>query len=84
MFLGQSKVKVKSLSRVRRFVTPWTAACQASPSMGFSQQGYWSGVLFPSSEDRPTPGTEPEFPALQAGALPSEPPGKPQDGVRTQ
>ena len=36
--------KVKSLSRVRLFVTPWTVAYQASPSMGFSRQGYWSGL----------------------------------------
>ena len=39
------KVKVKSLSRVRLFVTPWTAAYQAPPPMGFSRQEYWSGVL---------------------------------------
>ena len=38
------KVKVKSLSRVRLFETPWTAAYQAPPSMGFSRQEYWSGV----------------------------------------
>ena len=42
------KVKVKSLSRVRLLVTPWTAAYQAPPSMGFSRQGYWSGVPLPS------------------------------------
>ena len=42
------KVKVKSLSRVRLLATPWTAAYQAPPCMGFSRQGYWSGVLFPS------------------------------------
>ena len=39
------KVKVKSLSRVRLLATPWTAAHQAPPSMGFSRQEYWSGVL---------------------------------------
>ena len=38
------KVKVKSLSRVRLLVTPWTAAYQSPPSMGFSRQEYWSGV----------------------------------------
>ena len=38
------KVKVKSLSRVRLFTTPWTAAHQAPPSMGFSRQEYWSGM----------------------------------------
>ena len=42
------KVKVKSLSRVRLFTTPWTAAYQASPSMGFSRQQYWRGVPLPS------------------------------------
>ena len=42
------KVKVKSLSRVRLLVTPWTAAYQAPPSMGFSRQKYWSGVPLPS------------------------------------
>ena len=42
------KVKVKSLSRVRLFETPWTVAYQAPPSMRFSRQGYWSGVPLPS------------------------------------
>ena len=42
------KVKGKSLSRVRLFATPWTAAYQAPPSMGFSRQEYWSGVPLPS------------------------------------
>ena len=42
------KVKVKSLSRVRLLATPWTAAYQAPPSMGFSRQEYWSGVPLPS------------------------------------
>ena len=42
------KVKVKSHSRVRLFVTPWTVAYQAPPSMGFSRQEYWSGVPLPS------------------------------------
>ena len=42
------KVKRKSLSRVRLFATPWTAAHQAPPSMGFSRQEYWSGVPSPS------------------------------------
>ena len=44
----KGKVKVKSLSRVRLFATPWSAAYQASPSMGFSRQEYWSGVPLPS------------------------------------
>ena len=42
------KVKVKLLSRVRLLATPWTAAYQAPPSMGFSMQEYWSGVPLPS------------------------------------
>ena len=42
------KVKVKSLSRVRLFATPWTAAYQAPPSMGVSRQEYWNGVPSPS------------------------------------
>ena len=42
------KVKVKSLSRVRLLATPWTAAYQAPPSIGFSRQEYWSGVPLPS------------------------------------
>ena len=42
------KVKVKQLSRVRHLATPWTAAYQAPPSMGFSRQEYWSGVPLPS------------------------------------
>ena len=42
------KLKVKSLSRVWHFATPWTAAHQAPPSMGFSRQEYWSGVPSPS------------------------------------
>ena len=71
------KVKVKSLSRVRLFATPWTVAYQASPSMGFSRQEYWSGLPFPSPGDLPDRGIEPGSPALEAGTLTSEPPGKP-------
>ena len=41
-------MKVKSLSRVQLLATPWTAAYQAPPSMGFSRQEYWSGVPLPS------------------------------------
>ena len=57
-------------------MTPWTVACQVPPSMGFSRQEYWSGLPFPSPGDLPDPGIEPRSPALQADALPSEPPGK--------
>ena len=53
-------------------------AYQASPSMGFSSQEYWSGLPFLSPADLPDPGIKPRSPALQADALPSEPPGKPK------
>ena len=74
------KVKVKSLSCVRLFGTLWAVAHQAPPSVGFSRQGYWSGLPFPSPGDLPHPGIEPRSPALQADALISEPPGKPLKG----
>ena len=54
----------KSLSRIQPFVTPQTVAQQATPSMGFSGQEYWSGLPFPSPEDIPDPEIEPESPAL--------------------
>ena len=70
------KVKVKSLSRVQLFATPWTITYEASPSMGFSRQEYWSGLPFPSPGDLPNPGIEPGSPTLEADTLTSEPPGK--------
>ena len=79
---GPRKRKVKSLSRVWLFATPWTIAYQSPLSMGFSRQGYWSGLPFPSPEDLPDPGIKPGSPKLQADALPSEPAGKP--GPRTE
>ena len=68
------KVKVKSLSRIRLFATPWTVAHQAPLSMGFSRQEYWSGLPFPSPGDLPNPGIKSRSPALQADTLTSEPP----------
>ena len=47
------KVKVKSFSHVQLLATPWTAAYQAPPSMGFSRQEYWSGVPLPSPIQSP-------------------------------
>ena len=70
------KVKVKLLSHVQHFATPWTVAYQAPQSMEFSRQEYWSGLPFPSPGDLPNPGIEPGSPTLQADTLPSEPPGK--------
>ena len=58
------KVKVKSLSLVRLFVTPWTEAYQTSQSMGFSKQENWSGLSFPSLGDLPDLGIEPGSPTL--------------------
>ena len=52
-------MKVKSLSCVQLFATPWTVARQAPPTMGFSRQEYWSGLSFPSPGDLPDPGIEP-------------------------
>ena len=74
-------LKVKSLSRVRLFATPWTVACQAPSSVEFSRQEYWSGLPFPSislpfPEDLPDLGIEPRSATLQADSLPSEPSGK--------
>ena len=57
---------MKSLSRVRLFVAPWTAAHQAPQSMEFSRQEHWSGLPFPSPGDLPDPEIEPRSPALQA------------------
>ena len=74
IFWLKVKVKVKSLSRVQLFVTTWTVAYQAPPSMGFSRQEYWSGLPFPSAGDLHDPAIEPESPAFQADALTSEPP----------
>ena len=67
----------RAMNNVQLFATPWTVAYQAPPSMGFSRQVCWSGLPFPSPGDLPNPGIEPGSPALQADALLSEPPGKP-------
>ena len=76
------KVKVKSLSCIRLVVTPWTVVYQASLSIGFSRQEYWSGLPFPSPGDLPNPGIEPWSSTLQADALLSEPPEKSEIPVK--
>ena len=61
-------------------MTPWTVAYQAPPSIGFSKQEYWNGLLFPPPGDLLDPGIKPASPvspALQADSLPIEPPGQP-------
>ena len=62
-------------SRVRLFGTIWTVACQATLSMGFSRQEYWSGLSFPSPGDLPNPGIKLHW---QVASLPLGLPGKPQ------
>ena len=59
---------------------PWAAPHQVPPSMGFSRQGYWSSLPFPSPGDLPDPGIEPRSLALQADSLPTELPGSPVVG----
>ena len=63
---SRMKVKVKLLSHLRLFATPWTIAYQAPLFIGFSRQEYWSGFPFPSPGDLPNPAIEPRSPALQA------------------
>ena len=78
LFHGKSSLwwkKVKSLSHVQLFATPWTVAYQTPQSMEFSRQEYWSGLPSPSPGDLPNPGSKPRSPALQADALPFEPVG---------
>ena len=58
------KVKVKLLSHVWLFVTPWTVAYQPLLTMGFSRQEYWSGLPFPPPGDHSDPGIKPKSPAL--------------------
>ena len=60
---------------VQLFCDPMNVAGQAPQSMGFSRQEYWNGLPFPSPGDLPNPRIKPGSPALQADALPSEPPG---------
>ena len=64
-------------SPVQLFATPWTVAHQASLSMGFSRQDYWSGLPFPPSGDLPGPGIEPMSLALADGFFTTELTGKP-------
>ena len=79
------KVKVKSLSPVPLFATPWSVAHQAPHFQGknflflffyyfFLRQEYWNGLPFPSPGDLPNSGMEPGSPSFQADALSSEPP----------
>ena len=60
--LGRMSMLCYVLSHIWLFVTPWTTACQAPLSMGFSRQEYWSGLSFPPPGDLPNTGTEAESP----------------------
>ena len=68
---------VTELSCVWLFVTPWTVACQAPLSIGFSKQKYQSGLPCPPPGNLPNPGIRPGSPALQADSSLSKHPGKP-------
>ena len=59
-------------SQVSPFATPWTVACQAPLSMGFSRQEYWSGLPYPPPGDLPNPRIEPRSPASPADSLPGK------------
>ena len=72
----KEKWKCELLSHVWLFVTPWTVACQAPLSMGFSRPEYWSRLTCLPPGDLPNPGIQPKSPALQVDSLPSESPGR--------
>ena len=66
------------LSCVLLFAVPWTVACQATLSLGFSRQEYWSRWSFPSPGDLPDPEMKLVSPVLAGGFFTTEPPGKPE------
>ena len=78
---GESESEVAQLCP--NLCDPWTVAHQAPPSMGFSRQGYWSGLPSPSPRHLPNPGTEAESPALQADSLLTKLQGKPKESPKT-
>ena len=76
-FFLKNSFKKDSAKSCPTLVIPWTVACQAPLSMGFSRQEYWSGLPFPAPGELTNPGIEPSSPSLQADALPTELCGKP-------
>ena len=87
LLIGEVKPGVKESEVAQSCPTlcdPMGCSLQASLSMGFSRQEYLSGLPFPSPGDLPDPGIEPRSPALQADALPSEPPGNPKTWGREE
>ena len=78
-FFFQFPCFVYDLLDVGNLISDFPAVAYQDPqSMGFFRQEYWSGLPFPSLGDLPDPGIEPGSPALKAGTLPSELPGKPK------
>ena len=77
LYIPGISVHVQLLSHVQLFATPWTTLHQASLSIGFSRQEYWSGLLFPSPGDLPNPGIELASPTLAGRFFTTERPGKP-------
>ena len=71
------KSKSKVVQSCLTLCNPVDYSPPGSSLMGFSRQGYWSGLPFPSPGDLPNPGIKPGSSALQADSLTSEPPGKP-------
>ena len=72
-------MRVCSVTQSCTLCNPWTMAHQASLSMGFPRQEYWSGLSFPVPGDLPDPGIEPmspAFPTLTGGLFNTEPPRK--------
>ena len=76
------RIKACMLSHVLLFMTPWTVACQAPLSMGFSRQEDWSELPFPPPGDLPRPGIEPSSPALQVDSLSTELSEKPKSIIK--
>ena len=72
---------LRCFSHVQYFATPWTLAHQASLSLGFSRQEYWSGLPCPPPGDLPDLGTEPRPLTLQADSSSSEPPTHPHQSL---
>ena len=75
--LNKNKVKVKLLSSVQLFATPWSVAYQTPPSTGFSRQEHWNGLPCPPPGDLPDPGIETPSPALAGRFCTTESPVKP-------
>ena len=82
MHASESESEVAQLSRVRLLATPWTAAYQAPPSMGFSRQEYWSGVPLPSLlQSNAAASKSLQSCPTQCDPIDGSPPGSPVPGI---